>query len=70
MLTVATTGEKVRDTRRRAKLTQGELAKKSGVGIASIVRIEREQLDTAPRLSTLRKLAKVLGVRPAELLDD
>ena len=31
-------------------LTQGELAEKSGVGITSIVRIERDQLDTSPRL--------------------
>ena len=46
MLTVATTGEKVREARRRAMLTQGELAEKSGVGITSIVRIERDQLDT------------------------
>jgi transcriptional regulator with XRE-family HTH domain len=64
MLTVATTGEKVREARRRAMLTQGELAEKSGV------RIERDQLDTAPRVSTLRKLAKGLDVDPRELLDD
>jgi len=70
MLTVATIGEKVREARRLAMLTQGELAEKSGVGITSIVRIEREQLDTAPRVSTLRKLAKGLDVDPRELLDD
>ena len=70
MLTVATTGEKVREARRRAMLTQGELADKSGVGITSIVRIERDQLENAPRVSSLRKLAKGLGVDPRELLDD
>jgi transcriptional regulator with XRE-family HTH domain len=70
MLTVATTGEKVREARRRAMLTQGELAEKSGVGITSIVRIERAQLDTSPRVSTLRKLAAALDVDPRELLDD
>jgi transcriptional regulator with XRE-family HTH domain len=70
MLTVATTGEKVREARRRAMLTQGELAEKSGVGITSIVRIERDQLDTSPRVSTLRKLAAALDVDPRELLDD
>ncbi len=70
MLIVATTGEKVREARRRAMLTQGELAEKSGVGITSIVRIERGQLDTAPRVSTLRKLAKGLDVDPRELLED
>jgi transcriptional regulator with XRE-family HTH domain len=70
MLIVATTGEKVREARRRAMLTQGELAEKSGVGITSIVRIERDQLDTSPRVSTLRKLAAALDVDPRELLDD
>lgn len=70
MLTVATIGEKVREARRLAMLTQGELAEKSGVGITSIVRIEREQLDTAPRISTLRKLAKGLDVDPRDLLAD
>jgi transcriptional regulator with XRE-family HTH domain len=70
MLTVATTGEKVREARRRAMLTQGELAEKSGVGITSIVRIERDQLDTSPRVLTLRKLAAALDVDPRELLDD
>jgi transcriptional regulator with XRE-family HTH domain len=70
MLTVATTGEKVREARRRAMLTQGELAEKSGVGITSIVRIERDQLDTSPRVSTLRKLAAALDVDPRELLAD
>jgi transcriptional regulator with XRE-family HTH domain len=70
MLTVATTGEKVREARRRAMLTQGELAEKSGVGITSIVRIERDQLDTSPRVSTLRKLAAALDVDPRVLLAD
>jgi transcriptional regulator with XRE-family HTH domain len=70
MLIVATTGEKVREARRSAMLTQGELAEKSGVGITSIVRIERDQLDTSPRVSTLRKLAAALDVDPRELLDD
>jgi DNA-binding XRE family transcriptional regulator len=55
---------------RRAMLTQGELAEKSGVGITSIVRIERDQLETAPRILTLRKLARGLGVDPRDLLDD
>ena len=64
MLTVATTGEKVREARRRAMLTQGELAEKSGVGITSIVRIVRDQLDTSPRVSTLRKLDSGLDVDP------
>ena len=46
MLTVATTGRGERGPR-RAMLTQGELAEKSGVGITSIVRIERDQLGTS-----------------------
>jgi transcriptional regulator with XRE-family HTH domain len=52
------------------KYLQANEREKSGVGITSIVRIERDQLDTAPRVSTLRKLAKGLDVDPRELLDD
>ncbi len=69
MLTVVPLGEKVRDLRRRAALTQGELADRSGVGITTIVRIERRQIEE-PRVSTLRKLAKALDVEPSKLLED
>jgi len=69
MLTVAPLKEKLREERRRAALTQGELAAKAGVGVTTIVRIETGEIEE-PRVSTLRKLAKALGVKPRDLLDD
>ena len=58
-------GEKLRETRKRKLLTQEQLAERSGVGIATIVRIERNQVE--PRGSTIRKLAEALDVEPEEL---
>jgi transcriptional regulator with XRE-family HTH domain len=59
-------GEKLRETRKRKLLTQEQLAERSGVGIATIIRIERNQVE--PRGSTIRKLAEALGVEPEELV--
>jgi transcriptional regulator with XRE-family HTH domain len=69
MLTVAALKEKLREERRRAALTQGELAERAGVGINTIVRIETGEIEE-PRVSTLRKLADALGIQPRELLED
>jgi transcriptional regulator with XRE-family HTH domain len=69
MLTVAPLKEKLREERRRAGLTQGELADKAGVGVNTIVRIERGEI-TEPRVSTLRKLAGALRLEIRELLED
>ena len=66
MLTVLYIGDKLRETRKYALLTQQQLADKSGVGIATIVRIERNQVE--PQARTIRKLAQALGVEPYELL--
>ena len=69
MLAVAPLSEKLRTERRRAALTQGELAKKADVGIATIVRIESGEIKE-PRVSTLRKLSGALGIEPRDLLED
>ena len=69
MLTVAPLREKLRTERRRAALTQAELAERSKVGIATIARIEGGEIEE-PRVSTLRKLAKALGVEARDLLED
>jgi transcriptional regulator with XRE-family HTH domain len=69
MLTVAPLRENLREARRRAALTQGELADKASVGITTIVRIETGEI-TEPRVSTLRKLAGALGIEPRDLLQD
>ena len=59
-------GDRLRQTRKRALMTQEQLAERSGVGIATIVRIERNQVE--PRGSTVRKLAEALEVPPHELV--
>jgi predicted transcriptional regulator len=69
MLTVAPLKERLREERRRAALTQGELAERAGVGINTIVRIGTGEI-TEPRVSTLRKLARALGLEARDLLTD
>jgi transcriptional regulator with XRE-family HTH domain len=69
MLTVAPLKERLKEERRRAALTQGELAEKAGVGINTIVRIETGEI-TDPRVSTLRKLARALDLEARDLLSD
>jgi transcriptional regulator with XRE-family HTH domain len=59
-------GERLRDLRKRALMSQRELAKRSSVGVTTIVRIERNQVE--PHGSTIRKLAEALGVDPYELV--
>ena len=57
---------RLREWRQRRLLTQEELAKKSGVGVTTVIRIEAGQ---EARISTLRKLAAALEVTPDELID-
>ena len=59
-------GDRLRDLRKRSLLTQRELADKSGVGVTTIIRIERNQVE--PHGSTIRKLAEALEVEPQELV--
>jgi transcriptional regulator with XRE-family HTH domain len=59
-------GERLRETRKRKLLTQEQLAERSGVGVATIIRIERNQVEQ--RGSTIRKLAGALEVEPDELV--
>lgn len=59
-------GAKLREARERRLLTQPELSELSGVMVATISRIENGLQQ--PRIPTVRKLAKVLGVDPEELI--
>jgi transcriptional regulator with XRE-family HTH domain len=59
-------GDRLRNLRKRSLLTQKELADKSGVGVTTIIRIERNQVE--PHGSTIRKLAGALSVAPEELV--
>jgi len=57
---------RLRELRLVKFITQRELAVLSGVSLATIVRLEQGRQP--PRISTVRKLASVLGVEPAELI--
>jgi len=60
-------GERLGKLRRRRGLTQDQLALASGVGVATIRKIERDAQATA-RLATLHRLARVLNVPTTALL--
>ncbi len=57
---------KLRGLRRRAALSQRELAERAGTTQETISRLERGHHDA--RASTLRRLAEALGVEPRELM--
>lgn len=68
MPTMVRIGDKLREMRTRQLLTQQELADKSGVGVTTIVRIERNQVE--PQFRNIRKLAKALDMNPRDLVGD
>jgi transcriptional regulator with XRE-family HTH domain len=68
MMDVVHIGENVKRLRQREALTQRELARTAGVTEATLSRIERNSAE--PHMSTVRKLAKALGVHPRELVGD
>jgi len=59
---------RVRKIREGKGVSLRTLSKMSGVGLATLSRIEAEDWD--PRLSTLKKLAKALDVTVAELIGE
>ena len=59
-------GVQVKRERERALLTQQELAERAGVGLTTLNRIENDHAE--PHFRTIRKLAKALGVDPANLI--
>jgi transcriptional regulator with XRE-family HTH domain len=61
-------GVQVKRARERALLTQEELAVRAGIGTATLNRIEKDRVD--PHFRTIRKIAKALGVDPAELVKE
>ena len=58
--------ERLKHLRRLRALTLRELGEESGVSYATIWRIENGHSDVRP--STIRKLARALGVDTAELV--
>jgi transcriptional regulator with XRE-family HTH domain len=67
VLGVAHIGKRLKDLRFRAGLTQQELADEAGTTQTTVARIERAAVE--PEVTTIRKLAKALGVTPGDLLD-
>jgi transcriptional regulator with XRE-family HTH domain len=66
MQEVVKIGTQLRAARERALLTQRELAARADLQPLTISRIETDKVE--PRYSTIRKVAKALGVDPSELL--
>ena len=58
---------RLKEQRKRSRLTQHELAKLSGVSRPTIAAVELGYRGA--RMSTVRKLAKVLKVKPEDLLE-
>ena len=56
----------LREARDAAKLTQDELAAKSGVAQATISSLERGT-RTNPTIDTVDRLAKALGIAPSKI---
>ncbi len=66
MQAVVYVGKNLKELRTRAALTQAELAEKAGLTTAAVARIERDEAE--PRMTTIRKLADALDVKPVELV--
>ena len=64
-----TLGDRLRELRRDRKLTQEQLAEKSGVSLSLITKLESGARDSL-RLGTAAALAGALGVGVGELLGD
>lgn len=62
------TGEKIKQARKNAGLTQKELGEKLGVSQAAIGQFESE--NSNPKLQTIRKIAEALSVTLSEIVDD
>jgi len=66
---VARLSDNVRHYRREAGLSQVELADKAGIGATSVARIEGGHMEN-PRVQTVVKLARALGVAPRDLMPE
>jgi len=64
---VQVNGQRVRELRQSAYLTQRELAEKVGIQVERLSRLENGR-QTGMYRTTLRALAEALGVKPGELV--
>ncbi len=61
-------GDRVKRERVKLAIRQDDLARKAGITPTTLSRIERNESE--PHVSTIRALAKALGVTPADLIPD
>ena len=61
-----TLGQRIRQFRESAGLTQEALARTADIGRVTLVRLEKG--EQTPRFKTLDAIAKALGIRVPELL--
>jgi transcriptional regulator with XRE-family HTH domain len=64
---VGNLGANLRAARKKLKLTQEQVAERSGVHATEVSRIERGKRD--PMVSTVERLAAAVEVPPGRLLD-
>lgn len=57
---------RLKEVRESQFITQRELAAKAGVGLSTIVRLEKGQ--QSPTFQTIKRLASALGVEPSQLV--
>ena len=60
--------DRFRELRKREGMTQSEFAEHSGIGIATIERIERGKANN--RMDTYLLIAQTLGISLSKLFDD
>ena len=66
IIAVVKIGKNLRTKRVEKFMSQAELADASSLSEAHVGRIERNEVE--PHLSTIRKLARALGIEPSELV--
>lgn len=59
-------GERIRQSRQSAGLTQEDLARAANIGRVTLIRLEKG--EQSPRFKTLNAIAEALGIRARDLL--
>lgn len=60
--------EKLKEIRKKKKLTQIQLSQMAGIGVASLIRYEKGERE--PDMDTTIKLANALNIHASELIDN